>query len=116
MLEEEKEEKNFPLLMNKKKLKKKDFLELFKQKNKIFSKGVIFFFKQHNDLIIKTATKKAIGKAWLRNYRKRRLKNILNNLRFKENLFILAVITRNEVRGYEEEQKKIEKLLKPILV
>ncbi len=110
--------KDCPSLMSSKnkKIKRKDYAQLFKTKNRIVSGGSVFFFKQHSSLVIKTAAKKAIGKAWVRNYRKRRLRNILTNLDFKEKLLILGIVVKIEDISYRDEKRKIGNSLKPILI
>ena len=110
--------RDYPLLMSNKnrKLKKKDYLQLFKEKNKIVSGGFVFFFKRSNFLVVKTAARKSIGKAHVRNYRKRRLRNILIDMNFKEKLLILGIIVKNEDISFRDEKNKIQNCLKPIII
>ncbi len=96
--------------MSKVKLKKKDYLLLFKRK-KIFVEGIVLFIMRHSETIIKTSAKKTVGKAHWRNYRRRRLKNILRQLQFDRELIILGIILKNGKNSFQEEKKKVREKL-----
>ena len=93
----------------------KEYRDLIKNGKKIYSRFYLFYYTVRIPNEIKVSAKRKIGNAVKRNYEKRVLRNILNNLSFKNSVFILAICLQPSELTYPEKEALVKRTLRPLL-
>ena len=125
MREDEKVEFDFHLLTNNSSnhlfiitvLNKKELKILFNKTNKLYNKNYVVYYIPYEKTKVKVSAKKKIGKAVVRNYEKRVVREILSKFIFQQNYFVIVICHCSFPKNYNFKIKKknLTKMLAPLI-
>ena len=94
----------------------KDYQSLFKEGRKIYSRFYTIYWMIYPQFTVKTAARRKVGKAVLRNYEKRVIREVMLSLKTKKNYFLLIICNSLITGNYQKKRKILLDMVKPLML